>query len=67
MLKTDHILKGVYTVMYKTEQALKEYRYNKSMFVRWTMGKHLTMQSNEGTTVLKECLLEILEDKSIST
>jgi hypothetical protein len=25
------------------------------------------MQSNEGTTVLKECLLEILEDKSIST
>jgi len=31
------------------------------------MGKHLTMQSNEGTTVLKEYLLEILEDKSIST
>jgi len=37
------------------------------MFVRWTMGKHLTMQSNEGTTVLKEYLLEILEDKRIST
>jgi len=37
------------------------------MSVGCTMRRYLTMQSSEGTTVLKECLLEILEGKSIST